>query len=903
MDGEMEANECSAARSSDSDDNTAFTGKQLTEGQNKLSIGVVSGLTTESHSVCPEAPPPPPGNYAQKEPEVNKGEDRKPSAISGSKNDPTTKSSFSQLVKSWETYISDAQNVDTFQPMQMLQNLRLCGTGHELPRLTLAPSTDFTNTADGQDPFEPIILRHTHSTPLQYRPSFFNDCEASGLPPPSALSPTRRSSSTPSRGSAFQQFNSRSAFGAHLHSASNISSVGGRSAFGFPLHRSTTESSIRNSAFNPVPFSLSTTLEEPQQEETTAIEVMDLGRDEDATEAPQTELVEEQGEVEVQIEAPKAEPVEEQGEVEVQIDAEDNDFDQAKPKKSAAARAAQFLSDVGVLRRKKKGARSSIMTVISTDAAGNSEKKDDAHTAEGMLTEENFQHNNEVVDCEKMEDFAHSSSMYHQLDSDVDEEFDRYQSIENSAQDSEDSPRTIPSPDYHPMEDDRMAAKVDGRRPAVRIQVSSHMSALPQIAERVDYPNITTSPNPDMLLDDMQPDTPTSSTNSPGGATRSSATTNTSGHTTQATSTTSTTGNASGQSQISETDREVMETIKEGKRRRRQESNPGTDKADCDVTVNIDSSSSSSTTNGYVALSGSPGPLRDGANVMADRFFTNSRSPPPHGGYPSCSNSVSAMGGVTGPTPHAWTSARPRSLSLYRKSNSNSSPTSCSLNSIDETPPIFVSYLDRQAASDLTSLRAGTEASTCRGDVEEREDSPAEIVGFPAAMLNGAETANDGQENAMSVLPKLVLPSTEHLYSMLDKFRSRPPRSPSKGLRTMTPTTPPPLLGSPAYQRHQLSPPRKIVDHRIDSNVSRPYVLRSNPATQRLVVVSPGSYARPTTPLVCIPVGNSNYSRPLNTWAEQPSSPYENSLTSRTYEEHSIEILKTDSKDEMICQR
>lgn len=675
----------------------------------------------------------------------------------------------------------------------------------------------------------------------------------------------------------------------HMHTASNLSGAGGRSAFGFPLSRSaysgvSTESGMRSSAFNPVPSSLGVTKEEPHQEEKTSIEVMDLGRDEESSEEK------------------AAEPSEEKIEVEIQTEVEDRHADQTKPKKSAAARAARFLSDVGVLRRKKKGARPSIITTISTEFGSAVNKSDpmspeDAQKMPGTAKDDEETNKSDSADCETMGEFSQSAPMYHQLDSDVDEEFDRYQSIENSANDSEDSPRTVSSPDYEPMEDDRVAAKPDTRLPAVRIQVSSHMSALPQIAESFDHPNNATSPNPDQLLNETQPDTPTSSTHSPGGATRSSATTNTSGHTTQATSTTSATGNTSGTSQISETDREVMEAIKEGKRRRREESNPAATKSEGDVEVTFDSSSSTSTSNGYVALSESPGPLRDGASVMADRFFKTSRSPVLHG------NTISA----TGLNPSALANGRVRAMS--RKSTSNCSPTTCSLSSIDEEkPPIFVSYLDRQAASDLTSLRAGTEASTCRGDVEEREDSPALIVGFPAALLNAAEANGDGQENAMSVLPKLVLPATEHLYNMLDKFRSRPPRSPAKGLRTMTSTPPPPRLGSPAYQHHQLSPPRKIVDHRIEPNVSRPYVVRTNPTTQKLVVVSPGSYARPTTPLVCIPAANSSYSssqnRSLTTWPEQPIvSPYGLSLRSRTYEEHSIEILKTDSKDEMICQR
>lgn len=335
----------SSPSAADPDGATTATENPQLGGQNRQSIGAVSGLTTDDF---PETLFP--GHCDQKVHEGEKIDESKPSA---NKKDETAKpSSFAQLVKSWETYISDAHSTDSFQPMQMLQNLRLCGAGHEIPRLTLAPSTEFTNTAEGQDPFEPIILRHIHSNPLQYRPSLFNDYESSGMPPPTELNSTRRSSSTPSRGSAFQQFKSRSAFGLHTHSASNFSAAGGRSAFGFPLHRSaysgvSTESSIHNSAFNPVPSSLSATQEETHQEENTAIEVMDLGREED------------------EMDTTADEPCE-QGEVEVQIDAEDCDLDQAKPKKSAAARAARFLSDVGVLRRKKK-LRSNIMSVISSE--------------------------------------------------------------------------------------------------------------------------------------------------------------------------------------------------------------------------------------------------------------------------------------------------------------------------------------------------------------------------------------------------------------------------------------------------------------------------------------------------------------------------------------------------------
>ncbi|CAB9515249.1 expressed unknown protein [Seminavis robusta] len=896
-----------------SDDATAVTGNQHSGGLSAFNSDAYD-TNLDGYAVLPEPTPqdahvPAPISTTNSETAAKPPVDTAPNNLETMKSSP---SSFAQLVKSWETYIADAQNTDAFQPMQMLQSIRtgMCGTGHEMHRLTLAPSTELAGYAasEGQDPFEPIILRHTHSTPLQYRPSFFTDYDgSSGMPPPSQLDATRRSSSTPSRGSAFQQFRSDSAYGAYIRSGSNFSGSDGRSAFGFPLNRSmysgvSTESNLRtSSAFNPVPSSLSTTQEDSPQGEATAIEVMDLGTC--RAEADDS-----------------ANSGEESGEIEVQINTkiEDN-TDQTKPKKSAAARAARFLSDVGVLRRKKKGLRSTISTVISTDTTA-ANKKANATTLDATRDDEKEQskeanamsqdsgsNSNNTSEGQKDSGYDQPSApMYQQLDSDVDEEYDRYQSIENSGGDSDDSPRTVPSPDYHPIVDDRSVVasncqgnKNENRRPAVRIQVSSSISVMPTLAERIDrHSENASSPNPGELVNDDPSATPTSSTGSPGGATRSSNTTYTSGHTTQATSTSGTTAN--GSSQISETDREVMETIKEGKRRRRQEDG----KSNSDTGgVTIDSSSSgSSTTNGYVALTGSPGPLRDGANVVADRFFTNPRSTPTQGGEPFCSSSMSTsavVDGAAGGMMH-----RARVSSLTRKSTNNGSPTSCSLNSIEETPPTFVSYLDRQDASDLTSLREATEASCSRGDNEEREDSPAQIVGYPAMFLGDAKTA-DGQENAMSVFP-IVLPTTEHLYNILGRFRSRPPRSPAKGLRAVTPTPPPPRLGSPVFQ-HQLSPPRKIIDHRVETNVSRPYVVRTNPSTHRLVVVSPGSYVRPTTPLLCIPVGNPNYSpnqnRPQAALPLRQPSPYGQVGTARTYEEHSIEILKKDSKDEMIGQR
>jgi len=824
----------------------------------------------------------------------NSSNAQKPTASTGQGSQKT--SAFRQLVKSWESYIADSNKTDSFQPMQVLQSLGMCGTSHhDVPKLMLAPSVEFANqTEDYRKPFEPIILRHTHSTPLQYRPSLFQEYDNNSttekadnsndvLPPPSQLDSTRRSSSTPSRGSAFQSFSARSSYGTLFHSSSNVS---GRSAFGFPLQRSSfsgvsTESNIRGSAFNPVNVTLSPHEEEPPQgEDCTSIEVMDLGRpNPEGLAKPASQGLDES---------------EEKGEVEVQLDpAVSSGFDDVKPKKSAKARAARFFSEVGVLRRKKKSVRGGLISVISCDqgapsmSANLEEPKDDEK--QSTLNHDLILNKSQESDSSR----DGSAPMYQQLDSDdVDDEFDRYQSIENTGHSSDDSsPRTIPSPAYQPMNDvdhldsveDQTIENKEIGRPAVRIHVSCAVSRVSPIDKRLKQltiNDVTTQCPTD------QSGSPRSSTESPGDTTRSSATLSTSGHTTQATSTTSVTN-------VSETDREVMEAIKEGKRRRRQEKAPEDDKHDSDGNRTIESSSSNSSgTNGYTTLNGSPGPLRDGASVVADRFFQNSQSPIAHGGYPSYTPVMSTITSSL-PSTHAGAPVRARTQTMPYK---GSPMFGSNLHSIDEKPPTFVSYLERTAASDLTSLRGAPDAASCRVDREEREDSPAQIVGYPAAFIAEASAAADGQENTMSVLPKLVIPVKESFYNIIDKFRSLPPRTPTKGMRSMTPTTPPPRIASPAFHQ-RYSPPR---------NASRPYVVRTNPTTQKHFLVSPGTHVRPITPLVCIPIGSPSYSpnqnRPLATLPEQ-SSPFGFMFSAATYEEHNIEILKTDSRDELLDQR
>jgi hypothetical protein len=400
------------------------------------------------------------------------------------------------------------------------------------------------------------------------------------------------------------------------------------------------------------------------------------------------------------------------------------------------------------------------------------------------------------------------------LDSDVDEEYEHFQRIETSLQQTE-SPTLIPSPAYQKFEDEQVGqtesntgdADYGNRTPTVRIQVSA---------------DATTTP------------TSQDSGNQSPGTIRSSMTGNTSGHTTIATSTTSGTvssGHVSVLSSVSETDMEVMETNKAGKIRvRRQRKLDSVVKSgNVDGCMSVHSSSTGSTnTNGYVALVGSPAPLREGASMPVDRFFDQSRIAVAH--------SVSNISGSTGSSGSAGgrTSRTSKTTTSRSKKTGKGSPASvgsemATTNSSGsaEDPPRFVSYLDQDKNRTLPPV----------GD-EERE-SPSEIVGYSSMVFEAASGSGQKSERPSAIRP------VEKRDTGIDRpgrIGSRPPLSPIKGLRT--PTTPPPssFCGpdstSPAY--HQLSPPRNIIDHRMSAGLSKPYVLRSS-ARGGSMFVSPES--------------------------------------------------------------
>jgi hypothetical protein len=775
-----------------------------------VNVGKAQESPAAENETIAEPPPPPP-----------------PSERSGKPD------SFSQLVRTWEAYINDDEG-DVFQPLQMLQSLQLCGrAGEGLARLA-GPSIPGM-----MDALAPSALQHTHSSPLQYRPPMFDYNDEEAIPPPVPLNPFQRSSSTPS---AYR-----------TNSVSSAFATADRSAFTLPSQRSN-YASVGNpgshfSAFDPVKY-YATALDDMER---TSIEVMDMS----------------------------AEPKE---------DSEEGKEEPKLAKKGAASRAARFLTDVRTLRRRRRmrGGRENPAQPASVSSGSTEGASVEGNKAAvTIITESNYTPRKapeeifESKTAESQEDKGEplyspevhesdpedgkdedtpATGQYHQLDSDVDEEESHYQRIEASLH--PESPGTVPSPSYQQIVEDRPSSntekrvKVDSSR--IRIQVSNSITSSSEKIDNSGEPVGTVAPpSPTRMAQSeggINPGCNDSGTGSPG-TTRSSNTGSTSGHTTQAASTSSS-GQQSGLSTISETDREVMEANKQGKRRLSSRLVPVAEKSDADGTSFHSSSTDSSNPAGYLALDESPVALREGANVPADRFFTKS---------PEAAGSASQAGAV---------SMRSRTTSTSKKSvnspvtlEGSSGTNTSSSNSSGEEPPTFVNYLPRQAASDLTSVREAAEASSPRAgesDGEEREGSPAEIVGYPKVLF---EQANEQQ-------PMPVRPPKQNL---LDKYRSssRPPRSPVKGARPVT--TPPPRGSvSPIYNQH--SPPRNIVDHP-DSNLSRPYVMRTGPAGGKLVPVRANS-----SPLFLTPVLESDSLVPLDTAEEEV-----------TQDPGSIEVLKTDS--------
>lgn len=764
--------------------------------------------------------------------------------------DSGASSNFARLVRGWEAYVNDG----TRNVQLGLQNLNLCGEG--MARIGGHGAGD-----DEVDLFAPIVLRHTHSSPLNYSRMF----DASENPPPAAgFDHVRRSSSTPST-SAFRQRSAGSAFVSNLRTMPNLTGPDDRSAFSLPMQRpsfaSVSDSGVRyNSAFNPVSFE--SDLEETEK---TSIEVLDLGSsDEKEKKAPQ--------------------------------------------KWHAASKAKKFLKENVLLRRRRRGGRenpvgsNSVSSALKNadDESRNGDNTDGRNlytkpvgrevqvitTVQTIEEELNDRMTDDHVSGfpalrdEEEEDIImppQCSSQYQNLDSDIDDDYSHYQRIEAI----HDSPGNVPSPAYQQFVDRgetpptaRVRLEVSARSPTQRIQTQSASSMEnPQLIRR------TTSQD--------------SGAESPGTA-MSTLTSNTSGHTTLATSTSGTvsSGRLTILSTVSETDREVMETNKAGRGLRLQQAlhERTIMEGDGDATLHS-SSTTSTTTHGYLAL-GSPGPLRDGASLLTDRFFKASTIPVAHtssdnsGSTNSGSSSGETSGGSVATNKRVDIGSESMeqghlTASLILPFGENSSlmgNTASSSSTQSEDPPKFVSYLDRQLSSDTakTMSRGNTRSSppvmiARHSSIEERE-SPSQIVDFSSQVIFEAAKP-DSQNVFRPVKPR----DRKHALS-------RPPLSPIKGLRTPPPYQRPGST-SPAYQ--QLSPPN-IVDHRIQHlDLSKPYVLRSGPASHAGVALISPEGGRGSNIPVLSDGRESSEDFPTSTLSQLPIVE-----RTRTYRETSIEVEK-----------
>uniref|UniRef100_A0A7S1YHW5 Uncharacterized protein n=1 Tax=Grammatophora oceanica TaxID=210454 RepID=A0A7S1YHW5_9STRA len=764
----------------------------------------------------------------------------------------TKNASFAALKQNWETIIN--------QGTRGLQNLSLCGAGADgIAQIAAGAAVPGTSGGTGEDaptddPFAPIVLRHTHSLPLVYSHSLMDDDEP--ILPPVGLDSTRRSSSTPSSSSAFRSRSATSAFGPKLRTMPHLGGPDDRSAFTLPMQRSSyasSDSGIRySSPFDPFFDDV----------ERTSIEVTNMG-------APSRTGADK-----------KEEGSTEGG---------------AAHKESAASKARRFMSNnFRVMRRKRRSGRENPARPPSTSSSSKSSEDSRQNQADdeslstkssaggreastkpkstGLTVKQAFSGTNPQKSSRKGSSKKDNTSLgkkssYHQLGSDVDED-DQQQRLSLDVE----SPTAIPSPAYHHFPDDRPNSRTESTdvvgheddANVVKIEVSS--SAKPS-----STPLVELSPNRDFIgcADESSPST---GSFSPTPTVRSSVTQSTSGIGSFTSS-----GGRTQLSTVSETDREVMETNKAGKLARKlsQHNRKKNNNAEGGEHVSVHSASTSSTnTHGYLVLGNSPVPPREGATMPVDRFFSNSRIATTHS--PSSSNSSTSVRSTSVIKGDGSFDVSQSSSDPSKKTDASpiSLKSSMSSQSTTEEPPQFVSYhMDHQTTGQSKGI--STVSSQRTPDSSDR-DSPARIVpvGYSEVIF----------EEAKPQASTLIRPGVK---CRAKRVTSRPPLSPAKGLRT--PTTPPPSSSPAHYQ--QLSPPNIVDQVDRTGDLSKPYVFRSGPGRgpvrdgkKHLVLVAPDSASfTVTSTLDVIPDDESMASSYYNT---------EDLTRSRTYQENSLPLAR-----------
>jgi hypothetical protein len=235
-----------------------------------------------------------------------------------------------------------------------------------------------------------------------------------------------------------------------------------------------------------------------------------------------------------------------------------------------------------------------------------------------------------------------------------------------------------------------------------------------------------------------------------------------------------------------------------------------------------------------------------------------------YAGYTSLGESPSLRDGANVPADRFFKFAESGRKGLSRQSPSLRSPTTVSSSSAntsstsstlpDELPPVFVSYLDRKTVSDLTSRletsspRAGEEGN------EVRESSPSDTM-----VSSGSFRETFSQKAVISKKPRPMRPTRG--FQDGKRVRSLPPRSPMKGLRASN--TPP-----------------------LNSGVST--------SPEGMGSASPS---------------DAHFQSVLDEGIEQGeqevvrmTSYYKIVSRTHSHDDHSIEVLKTDSKDDLNSQ-
>lgn len=713
---------------------------------------------------------------------------------------------FDRLVRGWETMINDRLGASSNDPRG---------------------DQDKKMENDDQVLSAPVVLRHTHSSPLNYA-SWFDYYDDDVPPPQPGPELMKRSNSTP-----MVERSPGSAFGTTLRTIPHLTGSDEGSAFSLPMQRkfqmatSDTDKEAHFSAFDPVMLS-----RDKNDAEKTSIEVTDMSA--------------------------------ENGQLR----------NTTSSRWQRASKARNFIIDnVRVLsRRRDRSGRENPArpaSLSSSSSTGNNSSFKKGQESRNNLYSASAQ----------QKDIVGDSNPTLKVSIEVNVEDDDADT--NRGGNSQASITCLGSTDEDDGGDKSVMVTEKSGKPSHYQQLCSDFdeeycghSAVHMAASHNSRLANAESPQPRLIGSTFSQDD--SAADSPGTA-MSCLTMNTSGHSTLATNTSATTNSdkLTTLSVVSETDREVMETNKAGRDFRLMKPKKHVRRdADGDATVNS-SSTGSTTTHGYLSLVGSPATIRDGASMPVDQFFKGTQIPVVHS---ISSNSGSSNGdssriaeaenatGTVGTTVERVESQLTCStIHPFGPADSSNKATASNSTQSNE-PPVFVSYLQKQGSEKEVPKEGYRTSSpglieTVHEELPQEQQSP-----FGTALSSNNTTSSDSTrsqeppmfvsylhrensdetEKAMEVVFEAAKPESRKVFRPVRKLQrdrrisERPPLSPCKGLRMQT--TPPPSgkrfeSSSPIHQ--QQSPPN-IIHHRVqNSRLSRPYVFRSALQRNRVALISP----------------------------------------------------------------